>query len=118
MDLADSVHDLWDGKPVIEIVNAGNWGDALVHAGHNALYRDFGINPIRIPAQRFGAAGWICSEYLSKRIANRTLVTGVARCKKYSCPKETAASAKLFPKVMAMPSSFPMMPDLDLTKNT
>jgi len=102
------------GRRLVEIVNTGNWGDALIHAGQAQFLKDIGIEPwqfsisrlLRMRRDKF----WILSRVLSRR----AFVTGHgAYTDWYARPKEISQVAGQFSQVLLMPSSYPMFPELD-----
>lgn len=113
-ELAESVRSLAAGRPIVEIVNTGNWGDALIHAGQAQFLQDIGVKPWRFSIFRLCRMRRDKLWLLSKVLSRRAFVTGHgAYAYWYERPKQISAVASHFSRVLLMPSSYPMFPDLD-----
>jgi len=113
-DLADELKRFTKGRRIIEIVNTGNWGDGLIHAGQREFLTDIGITPIRISVNKLNSKSRAKRFFLSHVVASRAIITGNGAFREfYERPKQLAEAAKNFSKVLVMPSSFPFAPDFD-----
>jgi len=116
-ELGESVRAFAAGRPVIEIVNTGNWGDALIHAGQAQFLREIGVDPWRFSIFRLRNMRREKLWFLSKVLSRRAFVTGHgAYTNWYERPKEIAAVASHFDRVLLMPSSYPILPKGDLSR--
>lgn len=115
LELADDVRKFAGGDRVVEIVNSGNWGDALIHAGQRAFLSDLGIATVPVPIAR------LRKDKLRHRILAamrglqpKAIITGSGAYRDfYNRPAELGVAAARFRNVLVMPSSFPFRPDLD-----
>lgn len=106
-------------RRVIEIVNTGNWGDALIHAGQDLFLRDLGLSPTKISIASLRRRGALVLSGLNRFFADRAIVTGNgAYTKWYTRPKEFQWVTGFFDRTLMMPSSFPIYPSLDMTKTS
>lgn len=112
--LGEELREFCRGRKIVEIVNTGNWGDSLIHAGQREFLKDYGIAPIRITASRLNKRGRAFRFILSRLIASRAIITGSGSLWEfYERPKEFAIAASNFSKVLIMPSSYPSVPAFD-----
>ncbi|WP_299546538.1 hypothetical protein [uncultured Tateyamaria sp.] len=118
-ELADNVRALANGSALVEIVNSGNWGDGLIHAGQAEFLADIGVQVERIPVRRLQKKeSWKTG--LRRLIKGRNaIITGCGAFRDvYNRPSEFALAAKQFKHVLVMPSSLPFMPNLDARRTT
>lgn len=121
-DLARNLKDHARAQPIVEIVNTGNWGDALIHAAQRELLRDAGVLVSEhVPAQSFKKLRkrrhWIKLLLRSLTHPRRAIITGGGAIREYySRPSEFANAASQFSNVLLMPSSIPFLPDFDLKR--
>jgi hypothetical protein len=116
-ELGEAVRSFAEGRRIVEIVNTGNWGDALIHAGQAQFFRDNGIEPWRFSIFHLRGMPRPKLFVLSKILARRAVVTGNGAFREfYSRPKDISEVARNFSRVFIMPSSFPLMPNFDLSK--
>ncbi|MEM8653482.1 MAG: polysaccharide pyruvyl transferase family protein [Pseudomonadota bacterium] len=113
-ELADDLLKLASGKPIVEILNSGNWGDALILAGQDKFFADIGVKVERIPVQKLSRTKGrkvLLRRYLKRRHA---IFTGSGALRKhYLRPEQFLAASRQFTKVLVMPSSYPFMIDHD-----
>lgn len=114
-DLADDLRRFVCGETVVEIVNSGNWGDALIHAGQAAFLADLGISVEQVPIGQL-RKNTFRHRLLAKLRGSRpkAIVTGSGAFREfYNRPDEIAVAASRFENVFVMPSSYPFRPKLD-----
>lgn len=113
-ELADDLRKLAAGRPIVEILNSGNWGDALILAGQDKFFADIGIEVERIPVQKLSrtkSRRVLLRRYLKRK---RAIFTGSGALRKhYLRPEQFLAASKQFAKVLVMPSSYPFTIDHD-----
>ena len=113
-ELAAEVKSLAGRRAIVEIVNTGNWGDALIHAGQAQFLREIGVRPWRFSIHRLLSMGRIKRAILANLLAPHGFVTGHgAYTDWYARPGQIARIARSFSRVLLMPSSFPMVPAFD-----
>lgn len=118
-ELAEDVRSFADGKPVVEIVNSGNWGDGLIHAGQAAFLRDIGVKVTQIPISKFrkSTKRKIRTAFKELFPSGKAIVTGSGAYRKfYDRPAEIFKAVKQFSNVLIMPSSFPFAPSVDAAR--
>ncbi|WP_424969585.1 polysaccharide pyruvyl transferase family protein [Dinoroseobacter sp. S76] len=114
-DLADDLSRFVGGDTVVEIVNSGNWGDALIHAGQAAFLADLGISVEQVPIGQL-RKNTFRHRLMAKLRGSRpkAIVTGSGAFREfYNRPDEIAVAASRFENVFVMPSSYPFRPKLD-----
>lgn len=118
-DLAQDVRAFAQGRPIVEIVNSGNWGDALIHAGQAEFLHDIGVDVIQIPVQKLQRSKPIKTALKRWIKRERAIVTGSGAYRDvYARPAELAQAAKRFAHVLVMPSSYPFRPSYDANRTT
>jgi exopolysaccharide biosynthesis predicted pyruvyltransferase EpsI len=111
--LADELKSFARGRKLIEIVNTGNWGDSLIHAGQAQFLKDIGIEPWRFSILKLKRMHRHKLMLLSKVLCPRAIVSGNGAFQPfYERPKQVVDVASFFSRVLIMPSSFPIVPDL------
>jgi exopolysaccharide biosynthesis predicted pyruvyltransferase EpsI len=113
--LAEDLRRFADGEPVVEIVNSGNWGDALIHAGQAEFLSDAGIVVEQVPIARL-RKNTLKHRLLAKLQGPRgkAILTGSGAYREfYDRPDEFGIAASRFSEVLVMPSSYPFRPPLD-----
>ncbi|WP_424965108.1 polysaccharide pyruvyl transferase family protein [Dinoroseobacter sp. S375] len=114
-ELADDLRRFAGDDMVTEIVNSGNWGDALIHAGQAAFLADVGISVDPVPIGQL-RKNKFHHRFMAKLRGPRhkAIVTGSGAFRDfYNRPDEIAIAASRFANVFVMPSSFPFRPKLD-----
>ncbi|WP_299648656.1 polysaccharide pyruvyl transferase family protein [uncultured Tateyamaria sp.] len=113
-ELADGLKELAQGKPMVEILNSGNWGDALILAGQERFFADVGIEVERIRVQKLSKtkrSKELFRRYIKKR---RAIFTGSGALRKhYKRPEQFQDAARQFEHVLVMPSSYEFAIDHD-----
>lgn len=119
-ELAESLREFTSRNRIVEVVNTGNWGDSLIHAGQAAFLKDIGITPFaRISIMDWKSkAPWKPHVWkrvvLSKTLARHVIFTGCGAFREfYNRPKQLASAAQSFSRAFIMPSSIPFVPDFD-----
>lgn len=111
-ELAESVRTFAAGRRIVEIVNTGNWGDALIHAGQAQFLNDIGVEPWRFSIFRLRKMRRHKFYVLSKILSRRAIITGNGAFQPfYERPKELVSVAQSFSRVLIMPSSFLIVPE-------
>jgi len=114
-DLADDLRRFAQGDTVTEIVNSGNWGDALIHAGQAAFLSDVGVRVDQVPISQLRknkAHHRLFAKLRGPR--GKALITGSGAFRDfYNRPDEFVVAASRFSEVFVMPSSFPFRPGFD-----
>ena len=75
-DVAAEMKELAGRRPIVEIVNTGNWGDALIHAGQAQFLREIGVRPWRFSIHRLLSMGRVKLAILAHVLAPHAFVTG------------------------------------------
>lgn len=118
-ELGECVKDFAAGRRIVEIVNTGNWGDALIHAGQAQFLKDIGVEPWRFSIFRLRRMQRHKFLFISKVLCRRAIVTGNGAFQPfYDRPQELASVAQSFSRVLIMPSSFFLVPQLDAKRTT
>lgn len=113
-DLARDLKDFARGRRIVEIVNTGNWGDSLIHAGQREFLDDIGMSPIRIPVNRLNKKSSLSRFLLSRFVADKAIITGNGAFREfYDRPAQLIETAAIFSNVLLMPSSYPFVPGFD-----
>lgn len=113
-ELADELKSFARGRRLVEIVNTGNWGDALIHAGQAQFLQDIGIEPWRFSIFTLKKMNRYKLMLLSKVLCPRAIVTGNGAFQPfYERPRELIDVTRSFSRVLIMPSSFPIVPNFD-----
>ncbi|MEL7300907.1 MAG: polysaccharide pyruvyl transferase family protein [Pseudomonadota bacterium] len=120
-DLAGALHAHAGERPIVEIVNSGNWGDALIHAGQREFLRDLGITVHAVPIRHFRRANTLkrrVTNFIRRNLgARRAIITGNGAFRPfYKRAEEMALAAQSFSRVLVMPSSLSLVPDFDLAR--
>lgn len=115
-ELADAVRRFARGRKIVEIVNSGNWGDALIHAGQAEFLRDNGIEVDQIPISKLKGSHRLKTKMALRLVlrGRRAIITGSGAYRPfYDRASEMASASRRFREVLVMPSSFPFLPDFD-----
>ncbi len=112
-ELADDIVAFTKGKKVVEIVNSGNWGDALIHAGTEEFLRDHDIDFEPVSIHKLKKKKELKDKLTNLFTKRRAILTGCGAFRKfYTRPAEIAAASGRFSQVIILPSSYPF--DLNL----
>ena len=96
---------------MVEIVNSGNWGDALIHAGQAEFLRDIGVAVKQVPVQKLQRSKPWKSTLKRMLMGERAIVTGSGAYRTvYDRPAELVRAASRYSRVLVMPSSYPFRP--------
>jgi exopolysaccharide biosynthesis predicted pyruvyltransferase EpsI len=113
-ELAEQVREIAQGRAIVEIVNSGNWGDALIHAGQRAFFDQHGIRVKRIFPPRLGSKREILHQIISVFRSKNAIICGGGGIQKiYNRPQQFSIAARNYNHVIIMPSSYPFLPDFD-----
>ncbi len=112
-ELADDIIAFAKGKKLVEIVNSGNWGDALILAGTEAFLRDHDIDFESISIHKLKKKQKLKSRLRNLFTKRNAIVTGSGAFREYfSRPAEIETASGRFSQVIILPSSYPY--DLNL----
>ncbi|MFQ1699283.1 polysaccharide pyruvyl transferase family protein [Loktanella agnita] len=104
--LAESLLEYADGGELVEIVNTGNWGDALILAGQAKFFDDIGIRIKRISVKQLCKPPKLNDRLRSILSPKKAIFTGSgALYPFYDRPKELELAASRFRHTFIMPSS-------------
>lgn len=113
-DLEKDLKDFSRGRRIVEIVNTGNWGDGLIHAGQREFLDNIGLSPIRIPVNKLNKKSSLSRFFLSRVVAKNAIITGNGAFREfYDRPAQLIEAATNFSNVLVMPSSYPFVPAFD-----
>lgn len=119
--LAADIRSFAEGRPLVTILNTGNWGDALVHYGLKHFLSDAGIAAKYLYMSRVKKIRriWIWRQILTNFGRREALVMGAGAFRDhYPRQEEIAAAARDFSRVVVLPSSFGIVPAFDLSRTT
>lgn len=117
-DLAEFIVEAAKGRTLVEVVNTGIWGDALIHAGQREFFSHFGISYVQIPVWPKPWRGALWKMYKGRSLRPVGFVSGGGFMQPwYDRPNEVRRASRSFGHFILLPSTLGMTPVLESRKS-
>jgi len=116
--LANFIAKAAEGRTLVEIVNTGIWGDALIQAGQREFFSHFGISYIQIPVWPKPWRGSLWKMYKGRSLSPVGFVSGGGYMVPwYDRPDEVRRASRGFGHLILLPSTIGVSPILESKKS-